>query len=113
MKVITIGRSWRNDIVIEDPLVSRHHLQIIEEDSGQYLIQDMGSRNGTFVNGNLISNPSKLAKSDIIRIGNTILPWLNYFTSTIDNEAQGTNTEPLLEKERSKTFFEKLTKVFK
>ncbi|MDR2065261.1 MAG: FHA domain-containing protein, partial [Prevotellaceae bacterium] len=55
MKVITIGRKPENSVVINDPLVSRHHLQIIQDDSGNFRLADFGSKNGTFVNGKRIS----------------------------------------------------------
>ena len=81
MKVITVGRNQSNDVVISDPKVSRHHLQIILDDSGNYKLTDFGSKNSTFVNNNRISGEVYLNPNDIIRIGNTTLPWKNYFSS--------------------------------
>jgi hypothetical protein len=46
-----IGRSSENDILIEDATVSRRHLRIVKE-SNRYFVTDVGSRNGTFFNGN-------------------------------------------------------------
>jgi molecular chaperone DnaK (HSP70) len=80
MKVITIGRHSSNDVVIDnDGKVSRHHLQIIQDDNGNFRLADFGSMNGTFVNGSPVTGEFALAASDIIRIGNTTLPWKNYF----------------------------------
>ncbi|MDR1552068.1 MAG: FHA domain-containing protein [Prevotellaceae bacterium] len=80
MKVITIGRNPANDIVINDPLVSRHHCQIIQDDYGNFRLADFGSKNGTFVNGQKRNGESYLQQGDIIRIGNTTLPWISYFS---------------------------------
>lgn len=111
MKVVTIGRHYTNDVIINDNNVSRHHVQIIQEDGGSYFIQDMNSLNGTFVNGNKITHPTPLQQTDIVRIGNQILPWLNYFTQPIKNHGPGSNdtTEP---DNKHKSFWEKLTSIF-
>lgn len=79
MKVITIGRSSQNDISINDPKVSRFHLQIIQHDDGRYTLSDFGSTNGTYVNGQRVYGEIILSPSDIIRIGNVTLPWNGYF----------------------------------
>lgn len=82
MRIITIGRSSDNDICIQDPKVSRKHCQIIQDDKG-YIIVDTNSKNGTYVNGAKLHGPVKLNKSDIVRIGNTTLPWKNYIKDQI------------------------------
>jgi hypothetical protein len=79
MKVITIGRNPANNVVIDDPRVSRHHLQIIQDDYGNFSVADFGSRNGTFVNGKRVTGEVRLSPGDIILIGNTTLPWNSYF----------------------------------
>ena len=79
MKVITIGRSDDNDVVINDAHTSRHHLQVIQHDDGHYSLSDFGSLNGTFVNGQKVSGEIILNPFDIVRIGNTTIPWRMYF----------------------------------
>lgn len=82
MKVIKIGRSSANDIVIQnDAYVGRTHCEIIRDDNGGYWINDLNSTNGTFVNGVRRSGQTKLNSNDIVRIGNTTLPWKNYFSN--------------------------------
>ncbi|HSB12204.1 MAG TPA: DUF3616 domain-containing protein [Blastocatellia bacterium] len=63
-----IGKGPRNDIVIADPAVSTAHA-IVRAESGGYTISDIGSRNGTFVNGERVSAPQKLNHGDVIAIG--------------------------------------------
>ncbi len=79
MKIIRIGRSSSNDICINDSLVSREHCQIIQDDYGNFSLIDTNSKNGTFVNGTKRHGKVHLNTSDIVRIGNTTLPWQTYF----------------------------------
>ena len=88
MKVITIGRSEENDVVITDPCASRHHLQIIQHDDGHFSVSDFGSTNGTYVNGQRINGEVILRDNDIIRIGNTTIPWTTYFNPVEQNGTQ-------------------------
>lgn len=82
MKVITIGRSTENNnIVVNDEKVSRNHLQMVMDDDGNYSVVDLGSTNGTFVNGQRISGEVRLKLGDEVRIGQTVLPWQNYFAT--------------------------------
>lgn len=100
MKVVRIGRSPDNDIVISDSSVSRKHLEIIKTDSGGYFLKDLSSRNGTYVNGQRVKE-TELQNIDIIRIGNTTLPWLNYFKDINDYDSFS-DTEDLQEEKHKK-----------
>jgi hypothetical protein len=82
MKVITIGKSSGNDIVISDSLVSEHHLQIIQDDTSNFRLAVFDSTNGTYVNGSKINGEISLKPTDVVRIGNTTLPWESYFIQT-------------------------------
>lgn len=79
MKIIKIGRSSSNDVNVNDPMVSRTHCQIIQDDDGNYRLIDTNSKNGTFINGTKRHGEVRLSTSDIVRIGNTTLPWQTYF----------------------------------
>ncbi len=81
MKVITIGRSSKSDVVIHDAYVGRVHMQIVLDNDGNIYAIDMNSTNGTYVNGQRIYGKVRLQKNDIIRIGNTTLPWQKYISS--------------------------------
>lgn len=66
--VITIGSLDDNDIVLDDDTVSRHHCKIVQEDS-DYVAVDLGSTNGTFINGVRIRE-AFLAPGQIVGVGN-------------------------------------------
>ncbi|PKM81722.1 MAG: DUF2662 domain-containing protein [Firmicutes bacterium HGW-Firmicutes-14] len=68
---VIIGRRRSSDISLEDTNISRVHASI-DYMNGEYYISDLGSTNGTFVNGARISK-KKLAEGDLIRMGITIL----------------------------------------
>ena len=95
MKVITVGREVGNDIVINDTKVSRHHLELIQDEAQNYFVRDLGSTNGTFVNGHRITGEMPIDTLDVIRIGNTTLPWISYFSAPSRTEySEQTSNEP-------------------
>jgi FHA domain/zinc-ribbon domain len=64
----TVGRSPDCDIFLDDVTVSRKHAVLVERD-GDYLIEDQGSLNGTFVNRRRIESPTRLQSGDEVQIG--------------------------------------------
>lgn len=66
---LTIGRSRDNSIVLDDMLVSRKHIRITADDQG-LLLEDLGSRNGTYVNGRRVEQ-THLQEGDRIGVGGT------------------------------------------
>ena len=66
--VITIGRESHNDVVLIDPEASRKHAQISFQ-AGRYVVEDLGSTNGTFVNGRQIQVATTLNNGDVIEVG--------------------------------------------
>jgi adenylate cyclase len=66
---LRIGRSEKNDVVLNDDLTSRGHAMIQQSGDGLYYVTDLGSSNGTFVNGNRISAPAMLRSADRVGIG--------------------------------------------
>jgi hypothetical protein len=67
--LIGIGRASDNDVIVDDPMVSRHHCQL-KLQHGAYGFADLGSRNGSTVNGQPVSQIA-LGPGDVIRIGDT------------------------------------------
>lgn len=64
----TIGRDSTSVVWIDDVSVSRHHARIAIDDAGA-TIEDLGSKNGTYVRGRRIEKPARLQDRDPIRIG--------------------------------------------
>lgn len=85
MQKITIGRGTNNNIVINDQFISGNHLQITLTDQGQYILEDLGSSNGTYVNGHKTER-AILQTNDIVKIGDNIIPWVNYFDKKKQDE---------------------------
>ena len=67
---LQIGRSNKNEVVLSDDLASRHHAMLQRSGMGVCFIADLGSSNGTFVNGARISAPVILRPGDRIAVGN-------------------------------------------
>ena len=67
---ITIGRSARNDLCIPDPFASRVHAEVRRE-GDEYILQDLGSANGTLYNGATVDGAIHLTSGGRIQIGET------------------------------------------
>ena len=68
-KQVTIGRNSDCDIVLDSETVSRYHATIRDIGNGIFTIKDLGSRNGTFINGSKAKGIVKISLSDKIYIG--------------------------------------------
>jgi pSer/pThr/pTyr-binding forkhead associated (FHA) protein len=78
--LLNIGRGGDNHIVLDDPYVSRHHLQIRRR-FGSYTVFDVDSRSGTYVNNVPIAE-HKLQPGDVVRLGNTKIVYMTGNTSS-------------------------------
>lgn len=90
---ITIGRSARNDVCIPDPFASRVHAEVRRE-GDQYLLQDLGSANGTYYNGARVEGAVSLAHGGRVQIGETEIVFKEHAASelappTIEEEEEG------------------------
>lgn len=66
---ISFGRNMTSDVILDtDRFTSREHAKITKEDN-DYIVTDLGSTNGTYLNGRKLVEPVKLNRGDIIRIG--------------------------------------------
>jgi ABC-type multidrug transport system ATPase subunit len=73
---ITIGRGQDNDVVLDDPLVSRHHALLHPGGPGRAaVLQDLGSFNGTFVNGGRVQGSVQLTVGAEVIFGNQTFRW--------------------------------------
>ena len=68
---ITIGRHGQCDLQVNDTWVSRQHARITWGGAG-YLLEDLGTVNGTYVNGDRISGPRALRSGDILQLGTQV-----------------------------------------
>ena len=68
----TLGRDIASDIVINDRETSRHHLRLLRSDDS-ITVEDLGSTNGTFVNGKRVSGITPLQNGDMIGLGETVI----------------------------------------
>lgn len=70
---VTIGRSGQNDVALEgDEFASARHVRIEPRADGIWVL-DLGSTNGTFVNGERLEEPRRLDPGDVVRVGETDL----------------------------------------
>jgi hypothetical protein len=77
MQTLSIGRDASNNVVLNDKMVSRHHAQLIIMDNGQVMIKDLGSSNGSYLNGNRITE-TYLKQGDVVKCGGTFVNWSQY-----------------------------------
>ena len=68
----TIGRSPDNDLVLEVPELSRQH-EMVAKDGGNFVLSDLHSRNGTYLNRTAITRPARLRDGDEITFGTATL----------------------------------------
>jgi pSer/pThr/pTyr-binding forkhead associated (FHA) protein len=78
---LTIGRDASNGVAINDAEVSRKHARLSFQ-GGKYVLEDLGSTNGSFVNGQRLSGPAVLKPGDVVSLGEQIV--LMYDSVNID-----------------------------
>ncbi len=83
-----IGRHKSSDIQVNDELVSRNHGTLSRDSQGKWIYKDLNSRNGSFINGKLVTQPKELKPGDTLVIGNSSINIMN-----ISLEEQRNNME--------------------
>jgi len=71
-QTVMIGRGSDCQLILDDDYVSTRHARVVSSDEGIY-IEDLGSTNGSYVNGMRISAPTTITLQDTVRIGKTVL----------------------------------------
>jgi len=69
---LNIGRDSTNEITINDAEVSRRHARLTFQ-GGKYVLEDLGSTNGTFVNGQRLAGPRVLKAGEVVSFGEQIV----------------------------------------
>jgi predicted component of type VI protein secretion system len=69
---LTVGRDATNEIVINDAEISRRHARLTFQ-GGKYVLEDLGSTNGTFVNGQRLAGPRVLKAGEVVQFGEQIM----------------------------------------
>jgi pSer/pThr/pTyr-binding forkhead associated (FHA) protein len=83
MRSWVIGNSPDCDVVVDSPLASARHCQLTQTPEG-FLLSDLGSTNGTYVNGLRIAAPTRLTTGESITLGRTVpFPWPPDLTTSI------------------------------
>jgi pSer/pThr/pTyr-binding forkhead associated (FHA) protein len=69
---IIIGRADRCHIVLDDSYVSQIHARVFAK-GDVFMVEDMGSTNGTYINRNRVTSPTEVLRGDRLKIGKTVL----------------------------------------
>ena len=69
---VTIGRAGGSTLVLEDDFASAHHARLVPND-GQWLVEDLGSTNGTYLDRTKVTRPTPVPLGAPVRIGKTVL----------------------------------------
>lgn len=89
-----VGRSNACDVSVDDSAVSSRHCRLTEIPNG-FLLEDLGSRNGTFVNGVRIENPVTIRIQDEVTLGQTVLmPWPRELSTSTDTPRPASTYAP-------------------
>jgi pSer/pThr/pTyr-binding forkhead associated (FHA) protein len=70
--VTVMGRSEEADVTLADPYASDFHMRLVAGESG-ITLHDLGSTNGTYVNGRRVTAPTPLRRGDNIQVGKTVM----------------------------------------
>jgi pSer/pThr/pTyr-binding forkhead associated (FHA) protein len=70
--VTVLGRSSEADVLLDDPYASEFHMRLVAQENGMVL-HDLGSTNGTYINGRRVTAPTTLRRGDTIQVGKTVM----------------------------------------
>lgn len=92
----TLGRKHHNDIVLDSLVVSGNHCVFEYQGQSDISVEDLGSTNGTYVNGHLIKSRQMLRDKDVINVGDFSLRFLTRSEEQTASNPQATKTMSLL-----------------
>ncbi|MFD3498728.1 FHA domain-containing protein [Streptomyces sp. NPDC058676] len=72
-QTITLGRAHDSTIVLDDDYASSRHARIYPDRDGQWIVEDLGSTNGTYLDRTRLTTPTPIAPGAPLRIGKTVI----------------------------------------
>lgn len=72
-QTITLGRAHDSTIVLDDDYASSRHARIYPDQNGQWIVEDLGSTNGTYLDRSRLTTPTPIGPGAPIRIGKTVI----------------------------------------
>lgn len=72
-QIINLGRAADSTLLLDDDYASARHAQLIQQDPSTWLLSDLQSTNGTFLNGKPVTEPVRVTVGDVVRIGKTLM----------------------------------------
>ena len=91
---VLIGRDPTCEIVVDSPVVSRHHARIAPE-GDEYVVEDAGATNGLFVNGRRVDGPQILVPGDKIQVGEENFVFMPAIADAMQTQVVRTSTAPI------------------
>lgn len=88
----TLGRGGHNTVTFTEPFASANHAAVRGND-GQFWLEDMGSKNGTYLNDVRINKPTVLADGDRIRIGDVTMQFVRWAYEVESGDRSGSRKE--------------------
>ena len=70
---INLGRAADSTLLLDDDYASARHAQLVQVDPSTWMLSDLQSTNGTYVNGKQVVEPTKVTVGDVVRIGKTLM----------------------------------------
>ena len=92
---LVIGRAEDADLTLDSSEASRHHARIVSADGLGYLLEDLDSKNGTYLNGALLSEPAQLGDGDSVFLAGITFRFLSPDSETATGESSMASIEPL------------------
>jgi len=71
--VINLGRAADSTLLLDDDYASARHAQLVQKDPTTWILTDLQSTNGTYLNGKPVTEPVKVTVGDVVRIGKTLM----------------------------------------
>ncbi len=99
LRICGFGRSMSNNVVLTDSMASRDHAMIRRNATGHCILNDLGSTNGTWLNGRVVTTPTLLTSGDVIQIGRHSITFVQTQRPNTQLESAAQQTQFLLEQQ--------------